>query len=61
MAEDIERVKQETNNEKILTKHEWMVAALMLLDPEDPQLPQLYESLYIDPSKLTPYQQQQLE
>lgn len=32
MTEDIERVKRETNNEKIITKHEWMIAALMVLE-----------------------------
>lgn len=53
--------------EKIITKHEWMMAALdmlekhekssyeqvIIMDEETPQM--LYEALFIDPSKLTPY------
>jgi hypothetical protein len=61
MMEDIERIKDETKHEKIVTKHEWMIAALQVLEEkqgeDDSQLKQLYESLFIDPSKLTPYQQ----
>ncbi len=52
--------------EKIITKHEWMIAALENLEKdmavqkeETPSI--LYEALFIDPSKLTPYQQLQLE
>jgi len=48
--------------EKIITKHEWMIAALENLEKdmavqkeETPSI--LYEALFIDPSKLTPYQQ----
>jgi hypothetical protein len=33
MAEDIERIRVETKNEKIVTKHEWMIAALQALEP----------------------------
>ncbi len=53
--------------DKIITKHEWMMAALdmleknekssyeqvIIMDEETPQM--LYEALFIDPSKLTPY------
>lgn len=56
-----------------MTKHEWMMSALDLLEKQDsskkqddiiydeetPQM--LYEALFIDPSKLTPYQHAQLE
>lgn len=61
MMEDIKRVKKITNGSKIVTKHEWMIAALDLLeanlpkskDLESPRM--LYEATFIDPSKLTPY------
>ena len=59
--EDIKRVKRETNYNKIVTKQEWMVAALDLLESnlpksKDLEMPMtLYETTFIDPSKLTPY------
>ncbi|CDW90352.1 UNKNOWN [Stylonychia lemnae] len=66
MRKDIKRVLQETKFDKIITKHEWMIAALELLEQDQPNLrdespSQLYEVLFIDPSKLTPYQYSQLE
>ena len=59
--EDIKRAKRETNYNKIVTKQEWMVAALDLLESnlpksKDLEMPMtLYETTFIDPSKLTPY------
>ena len=61
MMEDIKRVKRLTNGQKIVTKHEWMIAALESLeenlpkskDLESPRI--MYEAMFIDPSKLTPY------
>lgn len=60
MGQDIKKAFKETNYEKIITKHEWMIAALEILEKdlsnnrdETPQA--LYEVLFIDPSKLTPY------
>lgn len=60
MYSDIKRLQKETNGEKIITKSEWMVAAISELEKdfghcrdEDPK--SLYEALFIDPSKLTPY------
>lgn len=61
MMEDIKRAKRETNYNKIVTKQEWMVAALDLLESnlpksKDLEMPMtLYETTFIDPSKLTPY------
>jgi hypothetical protein len=68
MKRDIQRVRRLTSGEKIVTKHEWMMSALdmlekhdkatddqiLMMDEETPQM--LYEALFIDPSKLTPYQ-----
>lgn len=56
MRQDIKRALKESQYEKIITKHEWMIAALLQLEGED--LPrgkeespsQLYEMLFIDPS-----------
>lgn len=85
MMKDIKKIRIQTKGEKIITKHEWMVGALEILetldrksastqenrerlghsedaalfDEETPQM--LYEALFIDPSKLTPYQHAQLE
>lgn len=76
MRRDIMRVRAETKGERIITKHEWMMGVLdklekhdktgrnaventYMLDEETPQM--LYEALFIDPSKLTPYQHAQLE
>jgi hypothetical protein len=60
MHNDINRLIKESNGEKIITKHEWMIAALEVIEKdivikrdETPQM--LYEALLIDPSKLTPY------
>jgi hypothetical protein len=65
----MQRIKKATKGDKIVTKHEWMMSALdmlekqdksssddqlMMMDEETPQM--LYEALFIDPSKLTPYQ-----
>ena len=62
MKSDIKRAQKATNYEKIITKHEWMIAAIQVLEKEadlkreeTPQM--LYEVLFIDPSQLTPYQQ----
>jgi len=61
MMEDIRRVKRVTRTHKIVTKHEWMIAALDLLESnltksKDLEMPKmLYETTFIDPSKLTPY------
>ena len=77
MMKDLKKVTHLTKGEKIFTKHEWMMAALDMLEKQDkeetktseeiqslydeetPQM--LYEALFIDPSKLTPYQHAQLE
>lgn len=81
MMKDLKRLRAQTNGEKIITKHEWMMSALdklekydkeeakkknpsaeedpVMFDEETPQM--LYEALFIDPSKLTPYQHAQLE
>ena len=61
MRTDISRIKGSTGGEKIITKHEWMVAAISSLEKQskvekDESTSQLYEALFIDPSKLTPYQ-----
>lgn len=60
MNNDIKRLLRESNFEKIITKHEWMIAALELLEKDLPNTreetaKQLYEILFIDPSKLTPF------
>ena len=68
MKRDIRRVRRQTGGVKVVTKHEWMMGALdmlekhdkatddqiLMMDEETPQM--LYEALFIDPSKLTPYQ-----
>jgi hypothetical protein len=68
MKRDIRRVRRQTGGGKVVTKHEWMMGALdmlekhdkatddqiLMMDEETPQM--LYEALFIDPSKLTPYQ-----
>lgn len=72
MMADIKKVRLMTKGEKIVTKNEWMVAALEALEAQDRKGPKpateevslydeetpqmLYEALFIDPSKLTPYQ-----
>lgn len=55
MKSDIKRALQATSYEKIITKHEWMIAAIETLEKETdlkreetPQM--LYEVLFIDPS-----------
>ena len=63
MKQDIKKAIQKTKGEKIITKHEWMIATLEVLekdtrpkklsDPDSASI--LYEALFIDPSKLTPY------
>jgi len=62
MNQDIKRVLKETNYQKIVTKHEWMIAALEILETKKESFKEdtpmtLYENLFIDPSQLTPYQQ----
>jgi hypothetical protein len=77
MRKDLMRVRAETKGARIFTKHEWMMGVLeklerhdkkiagasaaddIMMDEETPQM--LYEALFIDPSKLTPYQHAQLE
>ena len=71
MRRDIQKLRDATQGQKIVTKHEWMMGALELLEkhdkargsasseeaPFEEETPQmLYEALFIDPSKLTPYQ-----
>ncbi len=62
----MKRIREEFKGEKIVTKHEWMIAAIQALEEistshkEDPAM-SLYETLFIDPKKLTPFQQRQLE
>jgi len=61
MRTDITRIKGITDGEKIITKHEWMVAAISALEKQskvekEESASSLYEALFIDPSKLTPYQ-----
>jgi hypothetical protein len=34
MNTDIKRVMKQTNGEKIITKHEWMIAALEVLEKD---------------------------
>jgi hypothetical protein len=34
MNRDIKRILKETNYEKIITKHEWMIAALEVLEKD---------------------------
>lgn len=41
MTADIERIKGETKQEKIVTKHEWMIAALQALEKEEGEDSQL--------------------
>ena len=60
MSNDIKKALVQSNYERIITKHEWMIAALLLLEQDlanvrDENPLQLYEVLFIDPSKLTPY------
>jgi hypothetical protein len=62
MINDLNRLRKENNGENIITKHEWMIAALEGLEKDfsnkrDETPSMLYEALFIDPSKLTPYQQ----
>jgi hypothetical protein len=38
MSKDIKRALAETKYEKIVTKHEWMIAALELLEEDHPNL-----------------------
>jgi hypothetical protein len=52
--------------DRIVTKHEWMISALEALEKisnckkdEPPSV--LYDALFIDPTKLTPYQESQLD
>jgi len=60
MMKDIEKIKGETNGEKIITKNEWMISALeeleknTLLNMEDTPS-YLYDQIFIDPTKLTPF------
>lgn len=61
MHSDIKKSLKSTKYEQIITKHEWMIAALELLEKdstlkrdETPLL--MYEAIFIDPSKLTPFQ-----
>ena len=61
MHQDIQKIKKETNGDKIITKHEWMIAAISILEKDldssrEESLSKLYEVLFIDPTKLTPYQ-----
>ena len=60
MMTDLKRIKKETQGSKIVTKHEWMIAALEVLEKDvllkrDESPSTLYDALFIDPSKLTPY------
>ena len=32
MHDDIKRIQKQTNYDKIITKHEWMIAAISVLD-----------------------------
>lgn len=61
MHRDIQSIKKQSNGHKIVTKAEWMCAALEELEKktllnleETPKY--LYDSQLIDPSKLTPFQ-----
>jgi hypothetical protein len=58
---DLKRLRAETEGAKIITKHEWMIAALEILEKDiqykrEENSSVLYDALFIDPSKLTPYQ-----
>ena len=60
MHKDIMKIKKKSGGKKILTKHEWMIAALEKLDKntllEKEDTPEfLYSQLFIDPTKLTPF------
>ena len=65
MNNDISKIRKQFKGEKIVTKHEWMIAAIEALEKEIPnkrddrdETPEiLYDALFIDPCKLTPYQQ----
>ena len=64
MNNDIVRIEQESKGKYIVTKYEWMVAAIEELEQNDSSqiegleeepISTLYESLYIDPNNLTPF------